>query len=77
MNDIEALIKRAGEGDRGCLSDVRALLADADDGPIYRKGFGSSAEWFRQSIIWKSAGNNVLSQEAIDQELSWIGYGRS
>jgi hypothetical protein len=72
MKDIDALVKRAGEGDRGCLSEVRALLADPDDGPDYRKGFGSSADWLRQSIIRKSAGKNVLSQEAIDQELDSI-----
>ena len=70
--DIDTLLKRAGEGDRGCLSEVQALLADPDDGPDYRKGFGSSAEWLRQSIIRKSAGKNVLSQKAIDQELDRI-----
>jgi hypothetical protein len=48
------------------------LLADPDDGPDYRKRFGPSAEWLRQSIIRKSAGKNVLSQEAIDQELDRI-----
>jgi hypothetical protein len=72
MKEIDALLKRAGEGDRGCLSDVQALLADPDDGPDYRKGFGPSAEWLRQSIIRKSAGKNLLSQEAIDQELDRI-----
>jgi hypothetical protein len=70
--DIDTLLKRAGEGDRGCLSEVWALLAHPDDGPDYRKGFGSSAEWLRQSIIRKSAGKNVLGQEAIDQELDRI-----
>jgi hypothetical protein len=59
MKDIDTLLKRAGEGDRGCISEVRALLADPDDGPDYRKGFGSSAEWLRQSIIRKSAGKDL------------------
>jgi len=72
-DDIERLLKRAREGDRGCLPEVRALLADPDDGPDYQTGFGSSGEWFRQSIIRKAAGKNVLCQEAIEQELERIG----
>ena len=67
------LLKRADEGDRGCFPDVQALLADPDEGPGFRKSVGSSAEWFRQSIIKKSVGANVFGEEAVDQELASRG----
>jgi hypothetical protein len=70
--DIDMLLKRAGEGDRGCLPEVQALLADPDDGPFYRKTFGSSVEWLRLSIYRKAAGANLISQEAIEQELDRV-----
>ncbi len=63
------LLKRAEDGDKGCLPEVRALLAHPDDGPICQESFGSSAEWLRQSIVRKAAGTNVLAQEAIRAEL--------
>jgi hypothetical protein len=69
---IDRIVKRAGEGDRSCLPEVQTLLAHPDYGSDYREGFGSSAAWLRQSIIRKAAGKNVLSQEAIDQELDRI-----
>jgi hypothetical protein len=69
---LDRLLKRADEGDRGCLPDVLALLADPDVGPDYRKGLGSSAEWFRQSIIRRAAGKNILGQEPISQELDRV-----
>jgi hypothetical protein len=72
-DDIKRLLKRAGEGDRDCLPEVRVLLADEDNGATYREFYGSSAEWLRHSVIKKAAGRHVLRQEAIEQELERIG----
>ncbi len=66
------LIKRAEAGDRSCVPEVLALLADPDRGPACRTICGSSAEWLRRSIIQKSAGKNVLCDEAIGQELDRV-----
>src|SRR5262249_5729585 len=38
----------------------------------YREALGSSAYWFRRSIIRKAAGENLLAREAIDQKLDSI-----
>ena len=63
------LIKRATKGDESVCRRVRALLADGDRGESYRDAFGSSAEWFRRSLIEKAGGDNLLIQEAIEQKL--------
>jgi hypothetical protein len=48
------------------------LLADGDRGESYREGYGSSAEWLRQSIIRKAAGDCVIAKEAIRQKLDKV-----
>ena len=63
---------RAASGDKSCLPAIREFLADGDRGESYRDAFGSSASWFRQSIIKKAAGEDVLIQEAIDQKLDEV-----
>jgi hypothetical protein len=70
--DIQKILKRAEKGDQDCLPDVRALLADPDNGPNYRECFGSSVGWLRQTLIQKAMGKNVLGQEAVEQELDRI-----
>jgi hypothetical protein len=69
---VDAVVKHASSGDRGCLQDVKVLLADPECGEDFRTGFGSSAEWLRRSLIKNSAGKNILAQESIAQE---NGYG--
>jgi hypothetical protein len=71
-DQVDAIVKRAASGDRGCLPDVRALLADPECGADFRTGGGSSAEWLRQSLIKSSAGKNVLTRECITQELDRV-----
>jgi hypothetical protein len=71
-DQVDGIVKRAASGDRGCLPDVRALLADPECGADFRTGCGSSAEWLRQSLIKKSAGNNILAREGIAQELDRV-----
>jgi hypothetical protein len=66
------LVKRAAGGDQSCLPAIRDLLADGDRGESYRDAYGSSASWLRQSIIKKTAGENVVIQESIDQKLDEI-----
>jgi hypothetical protein len=66
------LVKRAAGGDKSCLPAIRELLADGDRGESYRDAFGSSAAWFRQIIIKKAAGEDLLIQEAIDQKLDEV-----
>ena len=70
--ETDALIKRANNGDQSCLPAIRALLADGDRGESYRDSYGSPAEWFCHNIIKKTAGENVVIQEAIDQKLDEI-----
>jgi hypothetical protein len=70
--DISALLKRASKGDESCLPEVRALLADGKVGREWLEGYGSSAEWLRQSIIGKAANGHVLAQEAIGQKLDAV-----
>ena len=48
---VDAIVKRAASGDRGCFPDVKALLADPECGEDFRTGGCSSAEWLRQSLI--------------------------
>jgi hypothetical protein len=69
---VDAIVKRAASGDRGCLPDVRALLADPECGADFRTVCGSSAEWLRQSLIKKAADKNILAQECIAQELDRV-----
>jgi hypothetical protein len=64
----EALLKRAADGDESCLPEIHAVL-DGNGGLDYEKAAGSAAEWFRQSLIRKAAGKNVLIQEAITRTL--------
>lgn len=66
------MVKRAANGDQSCLPAIRDLLADGCRGEFYRDAFGSSASWFRQSVIKKAAGDDVLIQEAIDQKLDAV-----
>jgi hypothetical protein len=70
--ETDDLVKRAANGDKSCLPTVQALLADGDRGESYRDAFGSSASWFRHSVIKKAAGADVLIQEAIDQKLDEV-----
>jgi hypothetical protein len=71
-DNIDAIVKRAASGDRGCLPDVQALLADSECEVDFRTACGSSAEWLRQSLIKNSAGKNVLAHEGIAQELDRV-----
>jgi hypothetical protein len=70
--EIDEIIKRSDAGDRGCLPDVRNLLADPVDGPNFRECVGSSVQWLLSTLIKKSAGKSVLGGEAIEQQLGRI-----
>ena len=70
--EIRDLVKRASNGDRTTRPEILALLADGDRGLYYQETYGSSADWLRQSIVKKAAGENVLSQEAIRQKLDCV-----
>jgi hypothetical protein len=66
------LVKRAASGDQSCIPAILELLADGDRGRTYRDCYGSSAEWLRQSLIGKAAGENVIAQEAIRRKLDSV-----
>ena len=70
--EIDALLKRAADGDKSCLSALRDFLADGDEGESYREAYGSPVAWFRQVTIKKAAGDNLINQEAIEQKLDQI-----
>jgi hypothetical protein len=70
--ETRELVKRASKGDQTCLPEIRALLSDGDRGRYYRETYGSSADWLRQTIVNKGAGENVLVQEAIRQKLDSV-----
>ncbi len=71
-DQVDAIVKRAASGDRGCLSDVRVLLADPERRADFRTGCRSSSEWLRRSLIKKSAGKNIIAQEGVAQELDGV-----
>ncbi len=66
------LLKRATRGEKGCLPEVRALLGDGEYGEALRDSNGSQAEWLRRTLIEKSAGKNILIQEAVTQKLNTL-----
>lgn len=66
--ETDKLLKRAKRGDRSCLPEIRALLADGERGLGFVQA-GSSAEWLRQSLMRHGAGENILGQAAISQKL--------
>src|SRR5262245_51065538 len=70
--ETDDLIQRGLKNDKSCLPEIRALFADGDRGRYYRESLGSSADWFRQSIFEKAAGEAVIGREAIDQILASI-----
>jgi hypothetical protein len=70
--ETQELVNRASQGDQSCLPAVRALLADGGRGEFFREGYGSSAEWLRQSIIEKAAGPNIVAQEAIRRKIDAV-----
>ena len=67
--ELRAAFKRASKGDKSCIPEVRAVLADGASGRALSEQNGSSAKWLRRSIIQKAAGENVFIQESIKQEL--------
>ena len=68
-SDLKALVKRANNGDKSCLSQVRALFADGPRGKALREANGSPVERLRRSLVEKAAGENVLIKEAMEQEI--------
>jgi hypothetical protein len=42
--DLDELLKRAENGDKGCLPQIRKFLADGEQGRYYREAYGSPAE---------------------------------
>jgi hypothetical protein len=62
-------LRRATRGEKRCLPEVRALLGDGEYGKALRDLNGSQAEWLRRTLIEKSAGKNILIQEAMVQKL--------
>src|SRR5262245_45306555 len=70
--ETQELVDRACKGDRSCLPAIRALLADDDRGRFYRETYGSSADWLRRTIVRRTAGENVLAQEAIVQKIESV-----
>jgi hypothetical protein len=70
--ETDALLKRAADGDKSCLSALRDFLADGNEGESYREAYGSPVAWFRQITIKKAAGDNLIIQEAIEQKLDQI-----
>jgi hypothetical protein len=66
------LLKRATRGEKSCLPEVRALLGDGEYGEALRDLNGSQAEWLWRTLIEKSAGKNILIQEATVQKLDSV-----
>jgi hypothetical protein len=70
--ETRELLKRVSEGDASCLADFGALLADGDRGLSYREAYGSPAQWLRDSIIGKAAGENAAIREAMTRKLESV-----
>jgi hypothetical protein len=67
--ELDALCDRANNGDKSCLPEVRALLADGGRGMALREANGSPSEWLRRHLVEKACGKNVLIKEAMEQEM--------
>ena len=70
--EMDSLLKKAAKGDRSCLPEINALLADGQRGELMTKYNGSSAEWLRQTIAKKASGGNLLIGESIKKKLDML-----
>jgi len=70
--EMDSLLKKAAKGDRSCLPEINALLADGQRGELMTKYNGSSAEWLRQTIAKKASGGNLLIGESIKKKLDMV-----
>ena len=73
--EMDAFLKKAAEGDKSCLPQVRALLSEPKRGEYLTEQAGSSAEWVRNTIAKTAGGKSVLAQEAIKKKLDTICAG--
>jgi hypothetical protein len=65
--DPATLLRRASKGDEDCLPQLRKLLAEGPRGIV--EAYGSPAQWCRDQLVQKAAGNNLAIQEASERKL--------
>ena len=70
--EMDNLLKKAAKGDRSCLPEINALLADGQRGRLITNYNGSSAEWLRQTIAKKASGGDLLVVESIKKKLEMV-----
>jgi hypothetical protein len=69
VQDVNARLKRAENGDKNCLPQLGAFLGDGKQGRHYRETYGSPAGVLCLYLIDKQAGKNLLVREALHKKL--------
>jgi hypothetical protein len=71
-HEMNAFLEKTANGDKRCLPQVEALLADPERGELVIDRCGSSAEWLRQSIARNASGKDLLIREAVCGKLDRV-----
>lgn len=70
---VEGLLKRAAQGDKSCLPQLRSMLT-SDSNSVAGRGLvdslGSPAERLRRAMIDRLAGKNLAVREAAEMKLA-------
>jgi hypothetical protein len=66
------LLKRAGKGDRSCLSELRALFDEGASGGRLLDLYGSPAKWLEGDLTRQVAGNDLAVFEATERKLAEV-----
>ncbi len=70
--EMHSLLKKAAKGDRSCLPEINALLADGLRGKVLTNYNGSSAKWLRRDLAKKSAGKDLLVFRAVRRKIDEV-----
>lgn len=70
--EVDALIRRARDGDRSTLPQLRALLADPVRGRWYVDHHGSPPEWLYCAAESNIAGDDLVIREAFRRKLDEV-----
>jgi hypothetical protein len=66
------LLKRASKGDKTCLPELRALLADPERGGRILEIYGSPDKWLVADLLGQVAGDDLAVSEATARKLAEV-----
>jgi hypothetical protein len=70
--EATGLLRRAREGDRSCLPELRALLGDPGRGEELLEACGSPARWLEGELVRQAAGDDLAVREAAGRKLAGV-----